>query len=102
MTHFPVILTIGNETIRYSIPAASPGEALNVMRQKISISSPQDDFDGNYEVIYILNGRKKYALVFADNAREAQQKLKEKLGEVYKKITISSITAIDKNIGIEV
>jgi hypothetical protein len=102
MTHFPVVIQIGSKIERYSIPAQSPGEALNIFRKTLNISIGDSDFDGNHECIYMLNGRKRYALVFADNARLSIKKLKEKLGEeMFKRITIISITEITKEIGIE-
>jgi hypothetical protein len=102
MPHFPIVIQIGSKIERYSISAESPGEALNIIKGKLKISIADSDFDGNYELIYSLNCRKRYALVFADNARLSMKKLKEKLGEeIYKRITIVSITEITKDIGID-
>ena len=92
---YPVVVTIGKETQRYRVPGNTPGEALANFKNTLHVKLEQSDMDGNFEVIYFLHGRSRYALVFADNSRDAMKKLKEKIGDyLYNKILIDSITPL--------
>lgn len=93
---YPIVVSIGSQPPqRYRSPGSTPGEALANFKNNLHIFLEQSNMDGNFEVIYLLNGRKRYALVFADNSRECLKALKQKIGEeLYNKILIKTITSL--------